>query len=1636
MNFTRFRPGRWPANSPAITGSGPPKLGTLHPLFRLTCFLLLGPLLSSGLPPFLLVSALGAPGERKEPVPPPVLTPQNVVVNRMVPKVRLASEVEPLSEKPSEDELARVRLFPQRIIPVNPMVKSGFFSRAKPSTATEDSAPVVATLRKVQQSTNPHDTAHLQAFLGTHPKSRWAPSLRHELSRRQCAQGMFVQAIAGWESLWADLKDRREPEALGLADEVLARLLDAYTGMGNVEKLTGLIADAESRPPNGVIQAKLIRARHVAWLMQHNGAQNVMCGPFALYGILKAKGRTFAPISPDSITNDFIATGISLSQVKKYADGYGLDLVMARRTGSGPIPTPSVFHLAAGHYSALLAEKDGKYFMEDRALQFQGWVSLETIESQASGHFLIPAKPLPGGWQAVSEREGARVFGRFDSVPPEPSGQSNPRGSPNTDPDKDSDPCKGMPRFTFHPQTAALRVEDTPVGYKPPVGPAVSFTVAYLDVDDSKPASAPAFSNVGRMWSIDWVAYLDHVAGVLTDGSSLTVHLAGGGVEVSTYNSGSGTFGPSDRSFATVTRSGSATYTRTFPDGSKEIYDTSDNPATPSRVFLSQKVDPTGNALTLTYDTNMRLIAVADAIGQVTTFQYTNASDIYKIVKVTDPFGRFATLSYNAAGNLSTITDVLGLTSSFTYTGDQMTSMTTPYGVTTFAVQTDGGLRNRLIEATDPQGDKQRVQYVEPADVPVSGPALPASIDIAGTPVSFFANNTDLSYRNSYYWSKIAMKAAPGDVTKARIYRWFRGSYYTVTSVLEFIKEPFENPVWFNYPNQALGYYPGQGAEPEKTLRLLDDGTPQLSQAYYNALGQPTSVVDPLGRTTTYSYEPNQIDLREVRQKTGAATSERLAFFTYNSQHLPLTSTDVSGQTTLFSYNAKGQVLTVTNARNEVTTFNYDADGYLQFVDGPLPGPDDRTNFTYDGFGRVRTVTYPDGYSLTYDYDYMNRVTKVTCPDATYEQYIYDRLDLGTYRDRLGRQTIYTRNALRQLVQKQDPLLRITRYEWCRCGDLKKLIDPMGRATTWHHDVQGRAIDKEYADGSKVLYTYENTTSRLKQRVDEKGQITQFVYNIDGSLGQVNYANALVPTPSVSYTYDPLYMRHNSMTDGVGTTLYAYNAVSAVPGLGAGKLASVDGPWANDTITYSYDELGRVSSRSVNAVTQTMHHDPAGRMDSITNALGTFTSNYDGATRRLASVTHSGGLKTLFFYLPNNQDRRLSKIQNLKPDGVTLLSVFDYTYDVEGRIQIWKQQDDNASAAAKTWTIGYDNADQLTSAIVQQGGIAVKTSAWEYDMAGNRTKETTDGAATIFTYNSLNELNQMSSSVAAATYEWDAENHLTAISQGTARTEFSYDGLGRRVKIVEKTSGTVTSTATYLWDGHAICERRDTSGGSVQQRYFEQGFQGVSGSPTGVHIYTRDHLSSTRELADPGGVMKERISYDAWGQPQFSNATPLSSFAFTGHFWYARSGLYMAPYRAYAPTLGRWLSRDPIEESGGINLFVYVENSPVVRRDPLGLYGTSDCSYYEMKCLEEGGKYYCEWAKKYCNMFPKDNKTPYGRWALCVRQCLQACDKEHKPPRDSCPINPDPRTDDPWDPINRDCHAKCYTWCAHLLLGF
>ena len=177
--------------------------------------------------------------------------------------------------------------------------------------------------------------------------------------------------------------------------------------------------------------------------------------------------------------------------------------------------------------------------------------------------------------------------------------------------------------------------------------------------------------------------------------------------------------------------------------------------------------------------------------------------------------GRSAEFDYTD-GRLERITDVIGMESSFEYgTEDFISAMTTPYGRTTFnrgendIILSELGARNRWLEATDPLGGRERIEYLTMnADYPFSVPAqyVPAGLQ---------AENSALWTRNTFYWSKLAMERYPVDYSKAEVLHWLKDFAINVTSgTLQSRQMPLEVRIWYKYPDQAQFEQRGTSHQP------------------------------------------------------------------------------------------------------------------------------------------------------------------------------------------------------------------------------------------------------------------------------------------------------------------------------------------------------------------------------------------------------------------------------------------------------------------------------------------------------------------------------------------------------------------------------------------------------------------------------------------------------------------------------------------------------------------------------------------------------------------------------------------------------------------------------------------------------
>jgi RHS repeat-associated protein len=1439
------------------------------------------------------------------------------------------------SSQPDKAEIFNARVFDEPLLPIG----------GEPSA--EENKALANALSTYAARTNFDDPSSFNNFLERFPNSTWSGSLLLHLGTEYYNNGHYSKALDSWERAWQDLKNTDDPKGKHQADRAAGELARMYSKLGRMAELDDLLASVSNRSFTGPGAELIHFAQQGLWLMHNRPDISFKCGPYALSSILSEKDP-FQAANPLIILSQSTTNGIPLFQVAQLSQQLGMNYQMAFRSPGAPWILPSVIHWKVGHYAALLRQEGNRFLVKDHTFQSSVWITATTLEDESSGYFLIPPGPIPAGWRHVSEAESQGIWGKgnvggqngngtgpSDGPSSGGSGSGGDGGGPggggggDGSGGGDGGSC-GMTTYTMHTMLANLNLYDTPVGYKPPVGPWVKFIVYYNQNEANQPSTF-YYSNLGPDWDCNWIAYITDNPN--SPGAGVTSYGPGGGTHSFTgFNSTNKTFAPELYTQAVLVQTSSSTYELQFPNGTRKEFTQSDgSTGSTRRIFMTQVIDAAGNVVQLHYDSSLRITNIVDAIGQVTTLAYGNATYSNAITKVTDPFGRSASFQYNAQGLLSQITDVLGITSQYTYgSNDFITVLTTPYGTTTFSSGTTNG--GPWLQATDPLGES------EFAEAPLN-PIAPNTPDPSATvPTNMLLApfNTALDYRDTYFWGKQAFVEGTANLSAATIYHFCHDVNLNIESgVLESIKKPLENRIWFDHPGESVSYQLGSQSinKPSAIGRVLDDGSSQTSYYSYNPLGNPTNSTDPLGRNFTYVYSTNNVDLLQVLM-TSHGRNELQSAMTYNSQHRPLTITDTSGQTTTNTYNARGQILSTTDPLGEVTSYNYNSNGYLTNIVGHLQNNTDITSFTYDGFGRIHTVTDTEGYTLIYAYDAMDRVTNVTHPDGTTEQFVYSNLDLLASADRQGRWTTNMYNADRQLISRRDPLGRITQYQYCYCGALEALFDPAGNETSWDHDVQSRVTAKHYADGSTINYVYESTTSRLHSRLDEKGQQTMYQHYRDDNLESVSYSNAIVSTPAVSFAYDTNYNRLVTMQDGIGTTAYAYNPVTTTPALGAGRLASVSGPLPNSMVTYQYDQLGRVANRSINGVPQVTTFDSLGRVAAVTNALGAFQYSYIDATPRLALEAYPNGQTNLYSYYNTLGDERLLQIQHLYPNG-SLLSGFGYAYNSVGQITAWTNMWDTLST--QTLLPGYDAADQLTNVSVAGSSPPVANYSYAYDLAGNRTLVETNGIQTQYYYNALNQIAGSSVTLPNVTYQWDAENRLVAINQGTNTSEFSYDGLGRRLRIVEKTNGVVQSDNYYLWCGTQICELRDASGATVLRRLFPQGESLVGANGSTNYFYTRDHLGSVREAVGANGLLATRYNYDPYGQKSVVQENFQTTFGFTGDFLHQKSGLYLTWLRPMDSISGRWLSRDPLGEKINDNLYSYVANNPLGYIDPYGL---------------------------------------------------------------------------------------------------
>lgn len=1438
----------------------------------------------------------------------------------------------------------------------------------------EERSGLQAALTQFRQRSGSDSLAVLEGYVDAHPASPYRVAVLTNLGLAQYRAGYFSRAIQTWQQAWREHASADGTPAQPLVDRAVGELIRMHARLGHDDDLARLLSEVDGRAMTGPATEAVAGAKEGLWHMRHNPGVAYLCGPAALSNVLEAIAPQQA--SGQSVLRSYRSgpQGVSLGQVEALAHQAGLAWTSGLRPQGAAVPIPSVVHWRVNHYAAVVGFDGRHYHIKDPTFGSDLWITPAALEAESSGYFVLPQAKLPAGWRMASAEEKTLVHGRGMTQ------QGSSSATSSEDVKSKPEGCSaGCARYNVHAMLVSLSIEDTPVSHRPSLGPEIAFKLSYNQRDDLRPAS-PSFSNLGPKWTHNWLSYIED------DPSNASANvmrfmLGGGAREEAQFNASTGVFAASrfDKAVLVRTSSNPVAYELRSPDGSVLVYRSSDNASTkPRRVFLTQKMDPFGNAVSLLYDTQNRLRKIMDGAGGVSELDYAVSGKPLLITKFTNAAGQTASLSYGADGRLSAITDAVGLVSSFeygnTFSADFVRAMTTPYGRTTFEAQESGD--RRWLIATDPMGRKERFEFRQQA------PGVVTTENVA--PAGFESRFMD--YRNAFYWNKnahslygpTASNLNP-DYTKAEVSHFLHDSLGRTSRTLESkIRFP-DRRVWYGYAGQTTGSSPsifeGTSDLPIQVIRVLPDGSLQVTKREYNAQGNVTRIVDPVGRDVFVDYAANGIDVVAVRRKTSASAYTTLASYTYNTKHQPLTYTDAAGKVTSYEYSQQGQLTLVSDALGQKTSLTYGADGYLATVVNPLGRTD--VTLTYDVAGNLASTTDSQQRQVNYEYDGLNRRTKAIYPDGTSENWTYDKLDVVTYTNRVGVSTHYTYNANRELVTITQPVdgstSRTSSYTYFPDGQVKTFTDGNGNVTTWDRDVQGRVTAKRYADAKGYTLAYD-AVGRLLKRVDALNQTTTWGYARDDRLGSITVTGAAQSTPITTFTWDAFYPRVSTMVDGIGITTYDY----VPPGtLGALQLKCDSGAWTSTAICYAYDELGRVATRSVQAAdatdTSTWSYDALGRVSlEALGRLGTFSYQYLGDTQQVTSRAGPSGIVSTFAYEDNFGDRRLKQITH--PQIRTTLPVSGgkpghiFTYDTNPLGLIQGITTSDTRSIVKAQSMEYDQADRLVSAAEAvsdpvTGGLALSSNRYTLDAADNLLSVGTQYGdpplepVVAFQVNALNQATQQGGRAKVydangnlqhdnlGNYAWDGLDRMVTAPQrgGTipVASTWRYDGLNRRA---ESTSSGVVQR--YRWCGEEICA---VLNGSNQVQAWSYGNRGEVNGGRRL-VYGEDHLGSVRQVHDGAtGQWLLSVSYHAHGAvkdvrcSQSPDCTLASKGGLTkgyaGLYPHGPTGLYLGTYRAYDPTAKRWLNRDPIEEEGGANLYAYVGGNPISFIDPLGLSG-------------------------------------------------------------------------------------------------
>ena len=889
-------------------------------------------------------------------------------------------------------------------------------------------------------------------------------------------------------------------------------------------------------------------------------------------------------------------------------------------------------------------------------------------------------------------------------------------------------------------------------------------------------------------------------------------------------------------------------------------------PNVQSASSLLLSISKHGETLTLGYNAQGALTSLSHSLVTTGTWDIVyNAQN--RVDRIEDPFGRVASFSYDAAGNLTGQVDMGGIAYSYGYsrvnaqskevltaaqlaayqangsiedylddpdTGDDgsgqlllgelfLTSITLPTGTTKFLIEPADGIQNGT-------------NYYPPTGEPMWQNYRITVTDPLGHQEEYYYQGGLTSYQKGWHRNKNQYRpnVSADEIDAEPKIEWT----YTVVEQLGVIKQI----TYADGKTTKFNSFDNTNRKPTS----IEDRNGKTYAYTYNAQAKIKDYTSPKGIVTTYEYAPNGLDVIEVKKTYGGATKTVAQFEYYPDRDIKKV-TNALGQTTTFTYFGQSLPLTVTNdTTGDVSSLVYNTAKLPQQI--KLNGIA-IADLTYDAVGRVHTATDRNGYTLTSLYNGNNKLVKTTYPDGSYDQYQWEEHHITEHiyfsaSNDIIRKTRWFYDGMSRMTGAMDHSGDLTSYRYDPVGNLIALIDPKQNTTLWQYDQLSQMVKKTYPDASTEQYTY-HALGGILTATNRSGTVTTYTYDDHGN----RLTRDISGLPMVTLTYDD-WDRVDTMADGIGTTDYTFDDL--------GRPTQIDGPWANDTVAYTYQDALRKVTRSINGVAETSTLDNLGRLASLNNPLGNITYAYVGNTARLQTITLPNGMTTDFDYHTVQDDVLLKTINNKAPGG-EIISKFDYTYNNLNQIATWTRTL-GAGATPSVLNLVYNTRNWLQSAKLTENGSQTDSWHYTYDKAGNRLSK--QRGLNVLS-GQFNVLNQMSSfNAGGPTYFSGQLNEPADVTiNGKAAKVASDNSFEAYVDLPAGTS-TVTIEATDPSDNVATQQYQVTNS-TASSRVLTHDTRGNVVSD-GIRTYEWDALNQL--IAINQGTHRSEFVYNGYGQ--------------------------------------------------------------------------------------------------------------------------------------------------------------------------